>query len=188
MEVSLSKSLDLQLEEFRKKRFIAVPLAGLITWLIIGVAGAILPEHQAMWVLFIATGMTTYLGMFLSKFTGENLLDKSKKTLFDYLYLHSMLSSLLAFAIAIPFFMIERSSLPLTVGVLTCLAWFPLSYLIKHWVGYFNSIVRTLLIVAAWYLFPEQRYQAVSLVIVVMYAIAILALELRWRKLHANIA
>jgi hypothetical protein len=55
--------------------------------------------------------------------------------------------ALLVYAIAIPFFLIERTSLPLTVGILTGLMWLPFSGMIQHWVGLFHGIARTGLIV-----------------------------------------
>ncbi|MDQ6961946.1 MAG: hypothetical protein Q9M28_05385 [Mariprofundaceae bacterium] len=54
----------------------------------------------------------------------------------------------------------------------------------KHWIGYFHSISRTLLIVAAWYLFPEQRFISIPVVIVILYGISILVLERRWRSMQ----
>jgi hypothetical protein len=178
------ESLEQQLESFRSKRFISIPLAGMIVWSLVGLAGWLLTPFQAVWVLFIGTGCIVYLGMFISKYTGEYLYVRSKKTMFDFLYLHVMLSTIFIFGIAIPFFLIDYTSLPLTVGILTGIAWLPASYLMKHWIGYFHSISRTLLIVAAWYLFPEQRFIAIPVVIVILYGISILVLERRWRSMQ----
>lgn len=137
---------------------------------------------QASWLLFIATGSIAYLGMFLSKFTGENFLDKSRpKNTFDSLFFHSIFMSLLVYAIAIPFFSIEPTSLPLTVGILAGLMWLPFSWIIEHWVGIFHSVGRTVSIVIVWYAFPEHRFVGISLVIVAFYLATIIVLERRWR-------
>lgn len=179
----MNESLEQQLESFKNKRFTSIPLAGMIVWSLVGLAGWLLTPFQAVWVLFIGTGSIVYLGMFISKYTGERLYDRSKKTMFDFIYLHIMLATLLIFGIAIPFFLIDYTSLPLTVGILTGIAWLPVSYLIKHWIGYFHSIVRTLLVVLAWYVFPEQRFIVIPGVIVVLYGISIFVLEMRWRAM-----
>lgn len=92
--------------------------------------------------------------------------------------------AVLVYAIAIPFFMTDYTSLPLTIGVLTGLMWLPISWIIQHWIGVVHGVLRTVLVVAAWYVFPEQRFLAVSLVIIVLYIAAITVLERRWRNLH----
>jgi hypothetical protein len=88
----------------------------------------------------------------------------------------------LVFAIAIPFFMIEPTSLPLTVGILAGLMWVPFSWMLQHWVGLFHAIARTVLVLAAWYLFPEHRFVAILAVIVVIYLVTIYLLAKRGRR------
>lgn len=187
MTESLDRSLESQRLEFARSRFLAMPLAGAITWAIVAVAGALLPTPQAALALFMATGITVYLGMFLSRFTGENFLDKSKpKNTFDSLFFHAVLMSLLVYAIAIPFFLEDRTSLPLTVGILAGLMWVPLSWIIQHWIGIFHAAARTALVVAAWYVFPEDRFVAVPLVIIAIYVVTMAVLERRWRALRSR--
>src|SRR6266404_1718144 len=80
----LLRSLDDQRAEYARRRGLAMPLAGLIVWTLIGIAGAFLPPILAVWSLFIGTGFIAYLGITLSRFTGENFLDKNKpKNVFD---------------------------------------------------------------------------------------------------------
>ncbi len=179
-----TRSLDKQRQEFAGRRLIATPLAGMIAWSLAAVAGHLLPVGLAAWALFIVTGMIAYLAMFLSRFTGENFLDKAKpRNTFDALFLYTVGMSVLCYAIAIPFFLIDRTSLPLTVGILTGLMWLPLSWIIQHWIGIAHALARTGFVVAAWYLWPAHRFVFIPLVIVVLYAIAIAVLENRWRSL-----
>src|SRR5690606_6799807 len=126
--------------------------------------------------------------MFISRFTGEDFFQKDKpKNTFDNLFLRSVASSVLIYAIAIPFFMLDHSSLPLTVGILTGTMWLPFSWIINHWVGTFHALARTLLIVAAWYAFPEHRFVAIPLVITGIYAVSITVLEMRWKTINSNL-
>ena len=90
--------------------------------------------------------------------------------------------ALLVYAIAIPFFLRDYTSLPLSVGVLSGLMWVPMSWLIGHWVGLFHAIARTVLVTAAWYLFPDARFVVIPFVIVAIYAVTIVVLEQRWRQ------
>jgi hypothetical protein len=175
-------TLEEQRAEFAKRRFLATPLSGLIAWTVVAIGGALLPPTPRSLLLFGATGSIVYLAVFLSKFTGENFLDKKRpKNAFDGLFFYCIASSALIFGIAIPFFLIDRSSLPLTVGVLTGTMWVPFSWIIQRWIGVIHAVVRTILIVSAWYLWPSQRFVVIPLIIVSVYAATILALEKRWK-------
>jgi hypothetical protein len=178
----LLRSLDEQRAEYARRRGLAMPLAGLIVWMLIGVAGAFLRPILAVWSLFIGAGFIAYLGMLLSRFTGENFLDKKKpKNAFDSLFFHCVAMALLVYAIAIPFFRVDYTSLPLTVGILAGLMWVPFSWIIQHWVGIFHTVARTVLVTAAWYLAPHRRFVIIPAVIVGVYAVTIIILEQRWR-------
>ena len=107
-------SLEEQRQAFTQRRFLAMPMAGMIVWTIIGFAGTIFSDLITVWVLFIGTGSIVYLGMFISKFTGENFMDSSKpKNTFDTLFLLSTGMAVLVYSIAIPFFMVDHTSLAL---------------------------------------------------------------------------
>jgi len=177
-------SLEQQRQQFAERRFLAMPLAGLLMWLLIGTAALFLSPTQVVWTLFIGTGSIVYVGMLLARFTGEDFFNKTKpKNTFDNLFFLATGMSLLVYAVAIPFFQADYTSLPLTVGILTGLMWMPLSWIIQHWVGVFHAVVRTLLLVAAWYLFPGSRFVVLPLLIVAMYVVTIGILEYRWRAL-----
>lgn len=175
-------SLEEQREEFARRRGLAMPLAGLIVWTLIGLAGALLPPILAAWSLFIGAGFIAYLGVMLSRFTGEMFLDKNKpKNAFDSLFFHCVAMALLVYAIAIPFFREDYTSLPLTVGILSGLMWVPFSWIIRHWVGIFHTVARTSLVTGAWYFAPHYRFVVIPGMIVCVYAVTIIILEQRWR-------
>jgi len=179
----MEKTLEEQRIEFSNQRFLATPLAGLIVWTLIGLAGIFFSDFIAVWAIFIGTGSIVYLGLFLSKFTGENFLDKSKpKNEFDTLFLFTAAQAILVYSIAIPFFLVDYSSLPMSVGILTGLMWLPFSWIIKHWVGIFHTITRTIAIVALWYLLPEYRFIAIPFTVVLIYIITLLILKTREGK------
>jgi len=107
-------------------------------------------------LLYVATGSIAYLGVFLSRFTGEHFLDKSKpKNEFDALFFHGMAQALLVYAIAIPFAIELPSSAPLSVGILAGLMWIPLSWIVT-----------------------------IRWIIVAVYLVSILVLETRWRRVR----
>ena len=176
----LARTLEEQRSEFSKRKFLATPLAGLLVWLLVGLAGLTLPLTATVWVLFIGTGSIVYVALFISRFTGENFLDKNKpKNTFDKLFLFTVGQAVLIYAIAIPFFLIDYSSLPMTVGILTGTMWMPFSWIIKHWVGMFHAIVRTVVVLLLWYALSEYRFTAIPFAIVLIYVVTILILKNR---------
>ena len=145
-----NRPLDEQLREFRQQRFIAMPIAGAIAWAVIGVVGALFEPRVAVWTLYIGTGSIFYLGIFISRFTGEKILDKSQpKNSFDNLFITTVGMSLLVFAIAIPFARVDYTSLPLSIGILSGIMWLPMSWLLDHWIGIAHGTVRTVLILVS---------------------------------------
>ena len=176
-------SLEKQRTEFANRKFLATPLSGLIAWLLVGVSGLIFPDRITVWVLFVTTGCIVYLALLISKFTGENFLDKNRpENVFDALFMYTVAQAVLVYGIAIPFFLTDYTSLPLTVGILTGTMWLPFSWIIKHWAGIFHAVLRTVLIVLFWYVFPEQRFVVIPFTIVVIYVITIFILLNRTKK------
>ncbi len=174
------KTLEQQRQEFSKGPFLATPLSGLVAWLLVAISGMFFSDRVTVWVLFIATGSIVYLALFISKFTGENFLDKNKtKNVFDGLFFFTVAQAVLAYAIAIPFFLIDYTSLPLSVGILTGTMWLPFSWIIQHWIGIVHAIARTVSIVILWYLFPDLRFVAIPLAIVLIYVVTLVILKNR---------
>ena len=93
-----------------------------------------------------------------------------------------MIMALLVFAIAIPFAQADYRSIPFTVGILSGLMWIPFSWSIQHWIGAFHGILRTLLVLVAWYIAPEHSFIIIPAIIVFTYLITIPVLEFRWKK------
>lgn len=182
-----ARSLETQREEFRRRRGLAMPLAGTLAWALIGLVGAFGTPFQAVMTLYIATGSIFYLGMALSRLTGENFFAKDRpRNEFDRLFMAGMLMCLLVFTIALPWAAQNHESLPLSFGVLAGLMWLPYSWIIQHWIGAFHAIARALLCVGAWYALPAQRFVAIPAVVVAVYLITIAVQEHRWRALQAQ--
>jgi hypothetical protein len=179
----MSTSLEKQRIEFADRKFLATAVSGLIAWSLIGISGLVFPDRITVWLLFIGTGSIVYLALFISKFTGENFLDKTKpKNDFDTLFLFTIGQAVLVYAIAIPFFIIDYTSLPMTVGILTGIMWMPFTWIIKHWVGVFHAVTRTVVVLSLWYLFPEDRFIFIPFVIVFIYVITLVILNSRKKK------
>lgn len=178
-----SDSLDDQLAHFRQSKFLAMPIAGAIAWTCIGLVGAFASTLAAVWGIYIGTGVIFYLGIGIAKITGEDLLGRERKgSLFDRIFMLTVVQAVAVYSIALPFFQQEPSSLPMSVGILTGLMWIPFSALAGHWIGLFHGLTRTVLIVVVYYLLPDHRFVAVPIVIVLVYLVTIYVLAARFRK------
>lgn len=181
--IQSSNSLEYQRQQFIQRRFLATPVAGLICWTVAGIGGYFLSSLIAKsWLLFIATGSIVFVAMLISVFTGERFFHNEKNT-FDKLFFQGLIMALMVYSIAIPFFMQDYRSLPMSIGILTGLMWMPFSWIAQHWIGTFHTITRTLLITAAWFLWPEQSFVVIPMIIIAIYIVSIRVLESRWRKL-----
>ncbi|GAA6185237.1 hypothetical protein [Aliiglaciecola sp. NS0011-25] len=178
-------TLDQQREQFRQRRFLAMPLAGMIVWSIIGFIGFFVESMEIkVWSVWLGCGAIFYLGIFFAKLTGEDFFNrKGPKNEFDNLFMAGVVMALLVFAIVMPFATKENESIPMSVGILAGLMWMPLSWAIQHWVGYFHAITRTIAIVTCYFGAPEHVFVSVPAVIVVVYIVSIYIQE----KRYANI-
>lgn len=62
---------------------------------------------------------------------------------------------------------------PLSLGVGLGLHWVVYSWIINHPLGIVHAVLRTFLVLGAWYLFPEVRIFAVSVAIVLVYLLSL---------------
>ena len=70
------QSLEQQRETFKQNRFLAMPLAGTLAWSCIGVIAIFASIETIIWSIWIGCGTIFYIGIGISKLTGENLLKK----------------------------------------------------------------------------------------------------------------
>ncbi len=182
------KSIEQQLVEFRQRRFLAMPLSGMIVWTLLIFTGLLLPAYEAVMAVFIGSGSIIYLAMLVSRFTGERIrFEKaSERNFFDSIFLATMVMSLLCFSLAIPFFQQDYRSLPFTLAVLSGLMWLPISTLLGHWVGYVHTLLRVSLCTLAWYLAPEHSFVLQPMIVVLCYGVSIVGLERRWQLIKRD--
>lgn len=181
-------TLEEQRIQFSNRPFLATPLAGMVAWLATGISGLFFSERISVYVLFITTGSIVYLALFISKFTGEHFLDKNKtKNSFDQLFMFTVGQAVLMYGMAIPFFMVDHTSLPLSIGILTGAMWLPFSWMVKHWVGIFHAVLRTVGIVLLWYVFPELRFIAIPFYIILIYVLTLMILRRRKTLKETNL-
>ena len=123
---------------------------------------------------------TLPLALLIARFLGERVLGGENEL--GRLMGGSVLMVNLFWVVAASFWIVEPSSLPLTVGVMTGLQWIVLGWIIEHWIGLFHALLRTFLVVALWWLVPEGRFVVVPAAIVGVYLVSIVVLARRNRR------
>ena len=182
-----NRTLEVQQQEFASRKLLATPMAGLIAWVAVAISGMFCSERTTVYVLFYAIGGIVYLALILSKFTGEDFLNRKKpKNIFDRLFFYTVAQAILVYSIALPFFSDNYTSLPLSIGILTGLMWLPLTWIINHWVGIFHTLLRTTSVLSLYYIFPNDRFVAIPIAIVLIYVITIVILLNRNKTKNAS--
>ena len=87
----------------------------------------------------------------------------------------SVLMVNLLWALHIPLFLYAPEFLPLSVGIGLGLHWIVYSWIIQHPVGLIHAILRTVLVLLAWFIFPESRLFATKRNPLLLLAVIVLA-------------
>lgn len=158
-------------------RSLSLPLAGMIVWAAVGIASLFLPFRTATLVLLFASGAIFPLGLLLSQLLREQLLS-NKNPLAKLMGLAVLMVNLL-WALHITLVIGEPTYAPLSLGIGLGIHWIVFSWIIGHPLGIIHAVLRTLLVTALWWLFPDNRIAAVAVGVVIAYAYSIYALSTR---------
>ncbi len=184
---AVARSLDQELDELRHRRMLAMPMAGSLAWLAVLIGGLLLDPRWHLLLVFVATGCIAYLGMGLSKLTGENFMDKHKpRNRFDMLFLMCVGQAALAYALVIPLALVLPHSVPYTVGMLTGFMWLPFAWIHGHPIGAIHAVLRTLALLLAWWLAPTQGMLWAPLIVLASYGCTVPVMERVWRQRQAS--
>lgn len=178
------KTLDQQLQEFRAQRGLAMPLAGMLVWALIGILSFVLTPYQQVMAVFFGTGSIVYIAIALSRLTGENMRFKKKaeRNFFETGFLAAVGMSCLVYAITIPFFLENYLALPFAVAVQSGLMWLAYGALVGAPVAIVHTFVRTAACTIAYMLAPQDGFWLQPLIVVACYAFSIPLLERRWQR------
>ena len=158
-------------------RTLAFPIAGMLAWVVAGLLGTRLTEEGACYALFIFNGLIFPVGLGIAKLCGEDVMSATSEL--DRLFGRSLVMVNLVWLIAIPFWLVMPSSLPLSIAVLSGLHWIVYGWIVQHPIGMFHAVARAVLAVVCWFVFPDYRFVVIPIVVVVMYAVTIYALATR---------
>lgn len=158
-------------------RSLSLPLAGMIIWAVVGIVSLFLPFRTANLVLLFASGAIFPLGLLLSQLLREQLLS-NENPLAKLMGLAVLMVNLL-WALHLTFVVDSPTYVPLSLGIGLGIHWIVFSWIIGHPLGIIHAVLRTGLVTALWWLFPDNRIAAVAIGVVVAYAYSIYALSTR---------
>lgn len=165
------------LEEYRRNfeasanKSVSMPIAGACVWFVIALLSIPLDERLGVLVLLFGSGVIFPVALLIARFRRENLLS-SDNPLAKLMGLCVLMVNLL-WAVHIPLFLYAPAFVPLSLGIGLGLHWVVWSWIIQHPLGIIHAILRTILVVVAWFVFPEHRLLAIGLVIVFVYGVSI---------------
>lgn len=171
------------LEELRadfeesSKRSLSMPIAGAIYWFVIAVLSTLVSERMGLLVLLFGSGLIFPIALAISKITKEKVF--SAQNPLGKLMGFSVLMVNLLWAVHIPLFLYAPEFITLSVGIGLGLHWIVYSWIIQHPLGLIHAVLRTGLILLAWFLFPESRLLAIGLAIVFVYSLSIFQMATR---------
>lgn len=157
--------------ESSANRSIAMPLAGAIVWLCVGLVSLGFDFHISIYILLFSTGTIFPLALVIARLRKEVLI--SSPNPFAKLMGLSVLMVNLLWGIHFPLAISAPEFVPLSLGVGLGLHWVVYSWIINHPLGIVHAVLRTFLVLGAWYLFPEVRIFAVSVAIVLVYLLSL---------------
>ena len=171
------------LEECRKdfehsaKRSLAMPIAGALYWLALAIVSTQVSERLGLLILLLGSGTIFPIALLIAKITKENVFSPNNP-LAKLMGLSVLMVNLL-WALHIPLFLYAPEFLPLSVGIGLGLHWIVYSWIIQHPVGLIHAILRTVLVLLAWFTFPESRLFAIGISIVLVYCLSIWLMSTR---------
>jgi hypothetical protein len=181
--VATKQENKLTLDNYRKdfelatNRSISMPLAGALVWLFVGLVSVKFDFKLSIYLLLFATGAILPIALIIARCRKEALL-ASTNPLSKLMGLCVLMVNLL-WGVHFPLVFLAPEFVPLSLGIGLGLHWVVYSWVIGHPLGIIHAILRTFLVVAAWYFFPESRIFAVSLAVVLAYFISLIQMLTR---------
>lgn len=163
--------------ETESNRALSMPLAGAVVWTAVGLMALVFSEKVAVYLLLFATGAIFPLALMFAKLRNEKLVSGTSE--FAKLMGMCVLMVNLLWALHIPLVLKAPEFVPLSLGIGLGLHWVVYSWIIQHPLGLIHAVLRTMLVVALWYLFPASRLATISAAIVACYALSIIQMSTR---------
>ena len=162
--------------ELSSNRSMSMPIAGAIVWLLVALVSTQVSERTGVLILLFCSGLIFPLALFIARIRSERMMVKNPLA---SLMLQCVVMVNLLWAVHIPLFIYAPRFVPLSLGIGLGLHWVVYSWIVQHPVGLIHAVVRTVLVLIAWFAFPNERLMAVGLAVVVAYSMSLVQMSTR---------
>lgn len=159
------------------RRSISMPLAGALVWTALAIASFLVPARFQVFVVLYGTGVIFPVALAIGAIREENILARVNPL--NRLMGLAVLMVNLLWVLHIPLAIWKPEFVVLSLGVGLGIHWIIFGWIINHPLGLVHAIMRSLLAVAAWVLFPEHRIAAVAATVVLSYLVSLVLLMQR---------
>ncbi|AYB33234.1 DUF7010 family protein [Chryseolinea soli] len=162
---------------------LALPAAGFLYWLALGIAGLYLSPRMWFPVAAFTSGLIFPLGLLLAKPLKSDIMNKSALT---DLLLPAFISMLMFWPLAFAGAQTNLSFVPLAIGVGMGIHWPVIGWVYGRWLYLGHAVVRTVGATALWYAFPDARFVMVPLFVSGVYLITVFVIKAEVKRVQAQ--
>lgn len=159
---------------------VSLPAAGVIYWLVVGIAGFYLPKELWTRLSLFATGAIFPLGLLLSKPLKADLMVKSP---ISSLFFPAFAAMVLSLPITIAVAYVDLQLVPLTLAIGMSLHWPVIGWMYNSKSCLIHAIVRVFLVTVIWFVFPEFRFTFLPIMVSLLYLFTIFGIKYELKKL-----
>jgi hypothetical protein len=174
--MDFSQQLRLQKRDFLIKANggIALPAAGTLYWLALGIAGLYLKPQSWFLVAAFSSGLIFPLGILLSKPLKSNIF---VSTPLSNLIGPALISMLMFWPLAIAGSAANISFFPLALAVGMGMHWPVIGWMYGKKVFLYHGVVRAVGSTALWYIFPDLRFVIIPMFVSLVYVVSIIGIR-----------
>ncbi|MEO8673426.1 MAG: hypothetical protein ABI411_19090, partial [Tahibacter sp.] len=156
----------------RRNGCLSLPITGCIVWSLAAIAGFYAPPAYANSILIICYFLLIPISIAIARIRGEQVRGGAENPLLRLAALCRLMVTLL-WGIHLPLLFLAPELFPLSMAIGFGIHWIVFSWTVGHPVGLIHASLRTFLVIAAWFCFPNNRMSAVSIAVVIAYLISV---------------
>lgn len=159
----------------RRRGSLALPIAGAILYSVAAILSLWVSPGLHNLVLTLCFWTILPVGAYIMRLRGERPPDPENP--FFKLSAVGRILALSTWSIHIPVWIYAPDLFPLTIGIAFALHWANFSWMMGHPVGFIHLGMRTIFVLLAWFLVPQDRMGAVAAGVALAYAISVLQMS-----------
>lgn len=160
----------------RRKGSLALPITGVIAYSAAALLSLVVDSRYHNLVLTLCFWSILPIGLLIGRLRGEDMSTPPENPLLR-LSAMARIMALATWAIHVPVWIYAPALFPISVGIGFALHWVVFSWTVGHPVGLIHLGMRILFVLSAWHSYPPNRMGAISLGIVLAYAISVFQLS-----------